>query len=70
MVAVAYPELPTTGMPKVFTKAVFNQSLARHSPSHQWLSPTKNLRTAEITVESAKIGWFGGWQNDVTPVCS
>jgi hypothetical protein len=33
MVAVAYPELPTTGMPKVFTTAVFGQFLALH-PRH------------------------------------
>jgi hypothetical protein len=26
------------------------------SSSHQWLSQQKNLRTAQITVESAKIG--------------
>jgi hypothetical protein len=33
MVAVAYPELPTTGMTKVFTTAVFGQFLALH-PRH------------------------------------
>jgi len=30
MVAVAYPELPTTGMTKVFTTAVFGRFLALH----------------------------------------
>jgi hypothetical protein len=33
MVVVAYSELPTTGMPKVFTTAVFSQFLALH-PRH------------------------------------
>jgi hypothetical protein len=33
MVAVAYPELLTTGMPKVFTTAIFSQFLSLH-PRH------------------------------------
>jgi len=41
MVAVAYPELLTTGMPKVFTTAVFSQFLALHPPHINGLANKK-----------------------------
>jgi hypothetical protein len=46
MVAVAYPELLTTGMPKVFTTAIFSQFLSLH-PRHINGLANKKVRGAK-----------------------
>jgi hypothetical protein len=50
MVAVAYPELPTTGMTKVFTTAVFSQFLALHP---RYINGLANKKTPDCQQTSA-----------------